>query len=151
MRLNNPLVLIPFPQKQKTQSVCPREAGSFWDMPPSPEGRKRPFECHVHWTPLLHLLSCDMTKNMWIFTVLLWVWDQSWAFRVFPLVIWCVSRSCYGFDHNEPHLLDTFHLFVSCLYVVHLPAAQALCFLAIWYPYSSPLLWLLAASAASHF
>lgn len=43
MRLNNPLVLIPFPQKQKTQSVCPREAGSFWDMPPSPEeGQKRP-------------------------------------------------------------------------------------------------------------
>lgn len=37
------------------KGVCPSEAGSFWDMPPSPEkGQERlceQGECQVHWTP----------------------------------------------------------------------------------------------------
>lgn len=81
-------------------------------MPPSPEeGRKRPFECHVHWTPLLHLLSWYDKKyvNFYCFVVslrsilsiqgfsighlvceqiLLWIWPQ-WA-----SLTWYISSVC---------------------------------------------------------
>lgn len=82
-------------------------------------------------TPFCIFYHLTWQKKGLIFTVLLWVWEQLRTFRVFPFVIWCVSKSCYGFDHCKPHLFDTFNLFVGCLYVMHLPAAQVLCFHAI--------------------
>lgn len=110
--------------EQKPQNV--RQATFSW--------RRSGKAIWVPWsldTPFCIFCLLTWQKKIWFFTVLLWVWEQLRAFRVFPFVIWCVSKSCYGFGHCEPHLFDTCHLFVGCLYVIHLPAAQSLCFLAI--------------------
>lgn len=104
--------------KQKPQSVCPSEAAASATLSWRRSGKAIWVSCSLD-TPLciFYHLTWRKISNLYCSVVSL---SQLWAFRGFPFVIWCVSKSCYRFGHHEPHLFDTFHLFVGCLYVIHL-------------------------------